>query len=113
MEETKDLPMDSKLDELLALVRGIDTRLTTLEEKVDSRLTETRPIWEGVLARLETLSAEVSEFRTEVSEFREETAKNFELVDSKFNIINDHILNVQAKQRLTEKRVEDLERKAS
>jgi hypothetical protein len=105
-EETKDLPVDSKLDELLALVRGIDTRLTTLEEKVDSRLTETRPIWEGVLARLETLS-------TEVSEFREETAKNFELVDSKFNIINDHILNVQAKQRLTEKRVEDLERKAS
>jgi hypothetical protein len=105
-DTTKDLPIDSKLDELLALVRSMDARLTTLEEKVDSRLKETRPIWEGVLARLETLS-------TEVSEFREETARNFALVDSKFNVINDSILNIQAKHRLTEKRVEDLERKAS
>jgi hypothetical protein len=80
-ETTKDLPIDSKLDELLALVRGMDARVVTLEEKVDLRLNETRPIWEGVLARLETLS-------TELNEFREETARNFELVDNKFNIIN-------------------------
>ncbi|HEY0098960.1 MAG TPA: hypothetical protein VGB76_08390 [Pyrinomonadaceae bacterium] len=33
-------------------VISIDTRLTSLEDKVDARLRETRPIWEGVLERL-------------------------------------------------------------
>ncbi|HEX8456920.1 MAG TPA: hypothetical protein VF656_06470 [Pyrinomonadaceae bacterium] len=33
-------------------VLSIDTRLTSLEEKVDARLRETRPIWEGVQQRL-------------------------------------------------------------
>ena len=31
---------------------SLDARLTSLEDKVDARLRETRPIWEGVLQRL-------------------------------------------------------------
>jgi hypothetical protein len=54
-DSTKDLPVDSKLDELLVMVRSMDARLTSLEEKVDSYLKEDHLIWEGVLARLETL----------------------------------------------------------
>ena len=38
----------------------LDGRLTTLEDKVDSRLRETRPIWEGVLARLTAIESELS-----------------------------------------------------
>jgi len=38
---------------------SLDVRLTSLEEKVDARLRETRPIWEGVLARLTGLETEM------------------------------------------------------
>jgi chromosome segregation ATPase len=39
---------------------SIDTRLTSLEDKVDTRLRETRPIWEGVLERLTNIESELS-----------------------------------------------------
>jgi predicted nuclease with TOPRIM domain len=41
-------------------VLSIDTRLTSLEDKVDTRLKETRPIWEGVLERLTNIESELS-----------------------------------------------------
>lgn len=36
-------------------IAGIDQRLTTLEQKVDERLKETRPIWEAVQEQLQRL----------------------------------------------------------
>ncbi|MDQ3919045.1 MAG: hypothetical protein M3348_11260 [Acidobacteriota bacterium] len=44
--------LDGKVDLL-------DGRLTSVEDKVDARLRETRPIWEGVLARLTAIEAEL------------------------------------------------------
>ena len=46
----------TSVEERLGSVEG---RLTSLEEKVDARLRETRPIWEGVLARLTAIEAEL------------------------------------------------------
>src|ERR1051326_4551978 len=37
-------------------IAAIDARLTSLEEVVDARLKETRPIWEAVRAQIEKLS---------------------------------------------------------
>ena len=37
---------------ILARLDSVDSRLTALEDKVDRRLQETRPIWEQVLVRL-------------------------------------------------------------
>ena len=52
-------------------IAALNTRLTTLEEKVDSRLAETRPIWEAVqyaIKRLEmkfdTVLADLYDVRT-------------------------------------------------
>ncbi|HEV7905097.1 MAG TPA: hypothetical protein VGO96_14745 [Pyrinomonadaceae bacterium] len=39
---------------------SLDARLSSLEEKVDARLRETRPIWEGVLERLTNIESELS-----------------------------------------------------
>jgi predicted nuclease with TOPRIM domain len=50
--ENRLTSVDSRLVSLEDRVLSIDTRLTSLEEKVDARLRETRPIWEGVLERL-------------------------------------------------------------
>jgi len=49
-----------RLSSLEDKVVVLDGRLTTLEDKVDSRLRETRPIWEGVLARLTAIESELA-----------------------------------------------------
>lgn len=38
---------------------ALDSRVTALEEKVDARLRETRPIWEAVLTRLDIIESKV------------------------------------------------------
>ena len=44
--------------------------MTTLEDKVDSRLRETRPIWEAVLTRLTGVEERVGSLETEVRQVR-------------------------------------------
>ena len=45
---------------------AVEARLTSLEEKVDERLRETRPIWEGVLQRLTTIEMELRTFNRQL-----------------------------------------------
>jgi predicted nucleic acid-binding Zn-ribbon protein len=40
-------------------VSSLDARLTSLEQRVDERLKETRPIWEGVQDQVQTLQEQV------------------------------------------------------
>jgi hypothetical protein len=47
-------------------VISIDERLTSLEDKVDARLHETQPIWEGVLVRLTNIESELSNLNRQV-----------------------------------------------
>ena len=58
---TKQFPTEDKLDALVTLVQGIDARLRSLEEKVDARLHDTRPIWESVQAQLKEMSLRLNE----------------------------------------------------
>jgi chromosome segregation ATPase len=44
----------------------LDERLTSLEEKVDARLRETRPIWEGVQKRLTEIESALSELNRQL-----------------------------------------------
>jgi tetrahydromethanopterin S-methyltransferase subunit G len=44
---------------VLRELTAINGRLVSLEEKVDSRLRETRPIWEAVLTRLDIIESKV------------------------------------------------------
>jgi predicted nuclease with TOPRIM domain len=56
------------MDSLEKRVASIDERLISLEDKVDARLRETRPIWEGVQQRLTGIEKEMTtlnrQFRT-------------------------------------------------
>lgn len=47
--------------QLLAMVQQLNTRLTALEEKVDARLHDTRPIWEGVQVQLTEVQLGIKE----------------------------------------------------
>jgi predicted nucleic acid-binding Zn-ribbon protein len=73
----------------MAMVKNIvllDQRLTSLEERVDSRLKETRPIWEAVQAQIEKL-------------------------DEKFNIFIRDLYDVRGDLGLHDKRLGVLERR--
>lgn len=45
---------------------SLEERMVSLEEKVDARLRETRPIWEGVQQRLTEIEAALSEFNRQL-----------------------------------------------
>lgn len=77
---------------------GLDARLTSLEEKVDQRLKETRPIWEQVLVRLDSLEKGYKGI-----------AKDVDYLKRKFRIFNEDILTWQNKQEDMEERVSNLE----
>ncbi len=57
--------MDARLD-------SMDARLSALEEKVDRRLMETRPIWEAVLAQLEKLEQRQGNVEAQLKEIGDE-----------------------------------------
>lgn len=78
-DPTKQLHTDDTLNQLLVLVQGIDARLRSLEEKVDARLHETRPVWENVLSKLEDIETRLDRVegtglttRSELRELRRE-----------------------------------------
>lgn len=52
---------NARFDAVEARLTMVENRLTTLEDKVDTRLRETRPIWEGVQARLDKIDATLKE----------------------------------------------------
>ena len=79
--------LEARVSSLELQVTALDRRLTsleekfvTLEEKVDSRLRETRPIWEAVLSRLDS-------------------------IDSKLNVIWKDMLNIRGEVDMLKERV--------
>lgn len=45
---------------------SLDNRMSSLEDKVDSRLRETRPIWEGVNTRLAAIEGMIDDIRRQL-----------------------------------------------
>jgi vacuolar-type H+-ATPase subunit D/Vma8 len=73
---TRGLPPNSfeerVLSELSAMrqeLATVNSRLSSLEEKVDARLRETRPIWEGVLTRLDGIESELARMNRQFRSF--------------------------------------------
>ena len=48
---------------------GLEVRLTRLEERVDARLQETRPIWEAVLSRLDKIETRLDRMEAKLDVF--------------------------------------------
>ena len=115
---------DSKLDRLIISVQSIDSRLGSLEVKVDQRLHDTQPIWENVqeqLAqvietqaqhgeRLERLEGEVTGLRGEVASLRADTEKGFRTIDRRMERQIGEFERLHAYQRDLEDRVDRIEK---
>lgn len=81
------------------LQRGFDERLEALEEKVEERLYDTRPMWEAV--------------RAQIIELREATEKGFRKLDSKWELLAREVRDLYADARELERRVGNLESKVT
>lgn len=107
-ELTQQFPNDdlkrvlARLDSIDSHLRSVDTRLTTLEEKVDRRLQETRPMWEQVAARLDGIEATIEEFRNE-------TRQSFRTLERRLSVLSDDVIAVRADQKDVEARLGKLE----
>jgi chromosome segregation ATPase len=58
--------LDNRLTSLENGLISLDGRLTSLEDKVDARLRETRPIWEGVQQRLTEIEVALNELNRQL-----------------------------------------------
>lgn len=100
-DTTQKLPNDD-LKRILSIVESMDARLSSLEDKVDRRLQETRPIWEQVLVRMDKLEADFTEMRAEIRD-------GFETVSEKINVLGEDVISARARQKRLETRVSSLE----
>jgi predicted nucleic acid-binding Zn-ribbon protein len=64
--------VEARMTGLETRMGGVESRLAALEEKVDSRLRETRPVWEAVLRRLEVIDSKLNVFAQDMMDVRAE-----------------------------------------
>ncbi|HEX8119284.1 MAG TPA: hypothetical protein VF521_18545 [Pyrinomonadaceae bacterium] len=65
---------------------GLDGRLASLEETVETRLQDTRPMWESVLAGIQIMSTRL------------------EKMDAKFDVVGAQLLDLRSEVELLKKR---------
>ena len=94
--------LDARIDRFEVRIEGkvdaLGGRLTTLEEKVDSRLRETRPIWEAVQTRLENVENGLEDLKKEVK-----------AVGRGIMLLHEDNLHIRTDQREFRERIEKLE----
>ena len=101
--------INSPLVSLEGKVDALDSRLTTLEEKVDRRLQETRPIWEQLLSYVEDIKTELTRQGTRIVSIETEMRAGFEVIEQKLNVMSEDVLSVRAKQKSFESRLGKIE----
>ncbi len=58
--------------QLIGMVQQLNARLTTLEDKVERRLMETRPIWEAMQAQLNDVQSRLISIEAKVDDMQEQ-----------------------------------------
>ncbi|MFL6257405.1 MAG: hypothetical protein ACJ74T_20565 [Pyrinomonadaceae bacterium] len=72
-------------------LNGLEVRLTELEAKVEARLHDTRPIWEAVLSRLDSMDTRLNSMDARL----EKMDARLEQVEDKFATVADELLDMR------------------
>ena len=72
---TKKLTADEKLDLILSDLGQVKARLTALEERVEDRLKDTRPIWQAIHAQTEKLVQQYAQLDERLGRVEEQNAQ--------------------------------------
>ena len=86
---TQQLAMAKNIAALDQRLSSLEERLSSLEERVDSRLKETRPIWEAVRAQIEKLDEKFTLFIRDLYDVRGDLS----LHDKRLGVIERRILS--------------------
>ena len=117
-DPTKNLPASQKgtLEQILAAVRSLESRLQSLENKVEERLYDTRPIWEKVQADiaqlqegLQRLEEGQHRFDDRLEALRDETRTGWRNLKRQFGVLHETFLEVRADYKDLDKRLYRLE----
>ncbi len=116
-DPTRDLPaLADTFAQILAETREIKSRLTVLEEKVEARFYDTRPIQEQALVEILEVKAYVTELQTgqeklreDLSDFRKETNTNLKLVQKQLGHAFGDIGELRGEMSALEDRITSLE----
>ena len=96
---TQEMPDSRSFEErVFARFDTLDLRMTTLEDKVDSRLRETRPIWEAMQADLANVKDDMTKVKGDVKEIK-----------YTLKAMHKEILRVRTEQEEMDERIEKLE----
>jgi chromosome segregation ATPase len=104
--------MNSRFDSMDARLDSMDARLMALEDKVDRRLQEARPIWEQVLVRLTNIEERLTGVERELVGIKERLTKVEEEVyglNRKVRIFSVDITKLQDKDDDLEERLKQME----
>ncbi len=95
----------AELADMRSELAAIRERQDSLDEKVDRRLQETRPIWEAVLQEVRTTSERVGALAAEVEVIKEDVKR----IDTKFEVVVQELFKHSADIRILKKRVTQIE----
>jgi chromosome segregation ATPase len=103
---TREIPDSRSFEErVFARFDSLDGRLTALEEKVDSRLRETRLIWEAMQADLANVKDDVAVVKDDLATVKGEVKK----LSRGVMLLHEDNLPIRTEQRELRERVEKLE----
>ncbi|MDQ3687186.1 MAG: DUF1664 domain-containing protein [Acidobacteriota bacterium] len=99
--QLRELIREALRDEL----RDLKQQFAALDEKVDRRLQETRPIWESVRAELAELREEQKLLRADVGDMKT-TLRN---IERRLRVLSSEWVSVKAEQNDMDERLAKLE----
>ncbi|MFN2455184.1 MAG: hypothetical protein ABR577_13280 [Pyrinomonadaceae bacterium] len=98
--------------QLLSMIQQLSARLTTLEDKVERRLQETRPIWEAMQAQLNNVHTQLGDVLSQLGDVQARVVRlesKFDEFDNKIDELALDIIELRGHQRGLHKRVNALE----
>jgi chromosome segregation ATPase len=106
--ETRMEGLETRMEGLETRMEGLETRMETLEIKVDTRMKETRPIWEALQAQLTELKESQ---QLQFTELRESQDKGFRRFDHVMDQVTGNQTRLHADNVELESRVYKIEKR--